>query len=84
MEFITNIGVTMGNQGQYHPDSPADKKVNLSNFDQHRKLLDVIQQTNKHSQITTRHLCPKKPAISICGLMKWCCMNLSKLKDHQW
>ena len=26
MEFITNIGVTMGNQGQYHPDSPADKK----------------------------------------------------------
>jgi len=27
MEFISNIGVTMGNQGQYHPDdSPSIKK----------------------------------------------------------
>jgi TetR/AcrR family transcriptional regulator len=27
MEFISNIGVTMGNQGQYHPDdSPSEKK----------------------------------------------------------
>ena len=40
MEFITNIGVTMGNQGQYHPDSPADKKVNLSELlDQHREVI---------------------------------------------
>ena len=26
MEFITNIGITMGNRGQYHPDDPASKK----------------------------------------------------------
>lgn len=26
MEFITNIGVTMGNRGQYHPDGPKAKK----------------------------------------------------------
>ena len=26
MEFITNIGVTMGNRGQYHPDAPKSKK----------------------------------------------------------
>jgi len=25
MEFITNIGVTMGNQGQYHSENPAPK-----------------------------------------------------------
>ena len=30
MEFITNIGVTMGNQGQYHSDETVShKKVNL-------------------------------------------------------
>ena len=26
MEFITNIGITMGNRGQYHSDDPASKK----------------------------------------------------------
>lgn len=26
MEFITNIGITMGNRGQYHPDDPSSKK----------------------------------------------------------
>ena len=26
MEFITNIGVTMCNRGQYHPDDPKSKK----------------------------------------------------------
>lgn len=26
MEFITNIGITMGNRGQYHPDDPVSKK----------------------------------------------------------
>lgn len=30
MEFITNIGVTMGNQGQYHSDEAATRKKSKS------------------------------------------------------
>ena len=30
MEFITNIGVTMGNQGQYHPDNTVPSKKSKS------------------------------------------------------
>ena len=30
MEFITNIGVTMGNQGQYHPDDTTTRKKRKS------------------------------------------------------
>jgi AcrR family transcriptional regulator len=30
MEFITNIGVTMGNQGQYHPDNKVPSKKSKS------------------------------------------------------
>jgi AcrR family transcriptional regulator len=30
MEFITNIGVTMGNQGQYHPDDTTTSKKRKS------------------------------------------------------